>query len=842
MNSIADSTIDKIKEAFESSFAECLIKKTKGEFKSELKTKLTDILVKILGEDGYIDVIESEQIRSQILILFENSDNCSETNNSILEHTGLMGKIDSAKLKDLKFSDKQIKSFENTLSKLNEIVKHIDNITNMYNAVQGQDNYDLYINSVTASALDEIGLIVSYVPYVGQFLSFEMDLLKRLFEIESDLIKSHLEQINEADEALEEVLNPNNNISDEERSNKIKEFMNSNTYKGVGKIPPETYSEGEFSEQTKSLVDIIREENPEVWEEFKNSSAYKEYEKNTSRAQEAQNDFRESENQAKNCLNNGGALGDNPNEDNEDNPFSPGNNNTDNGNDDKYNSDSSSSSSEGEYKWWQFWKWWDFKNDDAAGTNKDSYNNAGTSKSPLILDLDSDGIETSAIENGTYFDFDANKFSEKTAWVNADDGILVRDINKNGQIDNGQELFGDNTLLSTGEKAANGFEALIDLDENVDGKIDKTDSIYNELYVWRDINQNGQTDDGELTDLEKLGIESISLDYSSDAFTDEQGNEHRQLSQFTKTDGTTASINDVWFNVDNLFTVAKELLEETEDVAALPDFKGYGNVYSLHQAMLRNDDLKALVTEFTNEGSEEKRKELLLDIIYTWTGVIDVDPESRACNRSGYGNEIGDARKLEALEEFFGKEYVGTWCWDEKDPNPHGKAAPILLEVFDNIANLIYADLMVQSHYAKYFEDVTVYVKDDVFSIDLSSVPQKLYEDMQLQEDGGKTLLEEFSAVLSISKIMENADMEEFISFFDQIDIGYSTYIIGAGKNKIVGSEGDDKLTGTSLADFILSDKKHKDALRDYPFNFSDLIVLGDIYEKSVRFMISGME
>lgn len=43
-------------------------------------------------------------------------------------------------------------------------------------------------------------------------------------------------------------------------------------------------------------------------------------------------------------------------------------------------------------------------------------------------------------------------------------------------------------------------------------------------------------------------------------------------------------------------------------------------------------------------------------------------------------------------------------------------------------------------------------------------------------------------------------------------------------------------------ADFILSDKKHKDALRDYPFNFSDLIVLGDIYEKSVRFMISGME
>ena len=57
--------------------------------------------------------------------------------------------------------------------------------------------------------------------------------------------------------------------------------------------------------------------------------------------------------------------------------------------------------------------------------------------------------------------------------------------------------------------------------------------------------------------------------------------------------------------------------------------------------MLRNDDLKDLVLEFTQEESQERRKELLLDIIYTWTGVIDIDPESRACNRSGlHGSEM----------------------------------------------------------------------------------------------------------------------------------------------------------------------------------------------------------
>lgn len=43
--------------------------------------------------------------------------------------------------------------------------------------------------------------------------------------------------------------------------------------------------------------------------------------------------------------------------------------------------------------------------------------------------------------------------AESTGWVGADDGLLVRDLNDNGQIDNGTELFGNNSVLSSGEKA-----------------------------------------------------------------------------------------------------------------------------------------------------------------------------------------------------------------------------------------------------------------------------------------------------------------------------------------------------------------------------------------------------
>ena len=89
-----------------------------------------------------------------------------------------------------------------------------------------------------------------------------------------------------------------------------------------------------------------------------------------------------------------------------------------------------------------------------------SFSSAEVMRSPLTLDLDGDGVETVSVNDGVYFDHDGNGFAEKSGWVSKDDAILVRDLNNNGQIDDGSELFGDQTILSDGEKAANGFEAL----------------------------------------------------------------------------------------------------------------------------------------------------------------------------------------------------------------------------------------------------------------------------------------------------------------------------------------------------------------------------------------------
>jgi hypothetical protein len=53
-------------------------------------------------------------------------------------------------------------------------------------------------------------------------------------------------------------------------------------------------------------------------------------------------------------------------------------------------------------------------------------------------------------------------------------------------------------LPSNGNKAANGFEALKDLDSNNDGKIDNQDTNFNNLKIWQDKNSDGKLDEGEL--------------------------------------------------------------------------------------------------------------------------------------------------------------------------------------------------------------------------------------------------------------------------------------------------------------------------------------------------------
>ncbi len=69
---------------------------------------------------------------------------------------------------------------------------------------------------------------------------------------------------------------------------------------------------------------------------------------------------------------------------------------------------------------------------------------------PLILNLKGNGFNITPLSGGVMFDPDGDGIKSNTAWAMPEDGILVWDRNNNGLIDSGQELFGDETLLSNG--------------------------------------------------------------------------------------------------------------------------------------------------------------------------------------------------------------------------------------------------------------------------------------------------------------------------------------------------------------------------------------------------------
>jgi hypothetical protein len=175
--------------------------------------------------------------------------------------------------------------------------------------------------------------------------------------------------------------------------------------------------------------------------------------------------------------------------------------------------------------------------------------NFTNANSPLVLDLNGDGVHTVGIAHGVRFDLTATGVQHEVGWVSASDGFLVLDRNGDGLISSGRELFGQATLLADGSTAKDGYQALATLDTNHDGVIDARDTEFAKLQVWQDSNQDGVTQSGELHDLSSMSIVSLDL-HAHQTSVVQDGNWIGLDSSFTTADGTAHAMADVWFSIN----------------------------------------------------------------------------------------------------------------------------------------------------------------------------------------------------------------------------------------------------------------------------------------------------
>jgi hypothetical protein len=180
------------------------------------------------------------------------------------------------------------------------------------------------------------------------------------------------------------------------------------------------------------------------------------------------------------------------------------------------------------------------KSTDAAGTVSAASVAYNATVTPVTLDLNGDG---QIGYNQIKMDLNRDGILDTTAWVAAQDGLLVHDIYGDGSVrENSQFAF----ARHGGETDLQGLAA--QFDSNNDGVLDAKDSQFGEFAVWQDTDQDGVADAGEVKTLADLGITALQLNSDGVQRTPETGVTEAGRTTAQLANGSTLVVADAAFN------------------------------------------------------------------------------------------------------------------------------------------------------------------------------------------------------------------------------------------------------------------------------------------------------
>ena len=124
-----------------------------------------------------------------------------------------------------------------------------------------------------------------------------------------------------------------------------------------------------------------------------------------------------------------------------------------------------------------------------------------TPGSPIIVSTRKDAkYKLTSVADGVWFDIDGDGVPEQVAWTQpeSDVSFLAIDVDGDGKISSGRELFGNHTIPG----ASNGFIALLQMTMANGGtsqaSVSSDDPIFARLLLWTDNNHNGISEQWEL--------------------------------------------------------------------------------------------------------------------------------------------------------------------------------------------------------------------------------------------------------------------------------------------------------------------------------------------------------
>ncbi|WP_172402057.1 calcium-binding protein [Ensifer aridi] len=303
-------------------------------------------------------------------------------------------------------------------------------------------------------------------------------------------------------------------------------------------------------------------------------------------------------------------------------------------------------------------------------------------RDPLVLDLDGDGVELiSLASSAAHFDYERDGFAEKTGWLSSDDAFLIHDDNGNGRVDGITELFGSPT--------EDGFSALRAFDTNNDGNVDANDNQFSNLKLWRDLNGNGTSEEGEMFALSEYHVASIGVEAAPTTRVT-AGNMIAFEGRFTRSDGSTGQAEAVLFETNPTVSrwIVPEGFQVSDSARLLPNLKGYGLLPDLAYSMTLNDDLRVAVQSLVLDTLKLPAGQLRAkfeSLLQTWAGVTNVPVDDR-------GEHI-DAKIVAFMEKYFASELaVGS------DRTITARFADVINANYDTVVDVLFTRFLSQAH------------------------------------------------------------------------------------------------------------------------------------------------
>jgi len=484
---------------------------------------------------------------------------------------------------------------------------------------------------------------------------------------------------------------------------------------------------------------------------------------------------------------------------------------------------------------------------------------------PLTLDLDGDGIETVSSNAGITFDFDGDGVKTGTGWVKGDDGFLVLDLNGNGKVDSGRELFGVDTIKRDGTKASNGFDALKDLDSNGDGVFDAQDSRFGDVRVWQDKNQDGVSQADELKSLADLHIKSIGL-VSNGSSQNSGDNVVSAVGSFVYDDGHAGAVNGNQSLAANLDLASNPFYREFTDkveidaeVARLPNMRGSGAARDLLEAASGNLPLALVLQQYSQAKTRADQQALLGTLVAEWAATANFDKFPKRIDAALEGGEhvrfeyswetqsnAGVSptneqlskkallEKISILEIFNGQAFLNFtqqkvqgddvfisigagasstvvkvghsgagsgYVLTEKDLSVSAQQAIILTKAYDQLLNSIYESLLLKTRLKPYVDAISLKVTSEGVEYDYTHVLEKLSAALEVNQVEG--IVDAFELRSALEPISKDRSFNTVLSQW------LSSFESGGAKGLVSTLSGvSGFFTGTTGQDYIVGTER----------------------------------